>query len=57
MNERAGVEVGLRAYAASKTTALYMKGLNQAETMIFVRLYVLWFQRQLFFLKKCLNII
>ena len=38
------------AYAASQTTVLHVKGLNQTESPIFVILCVLCFQRQSFFL-------
>ena len=38
------------AYAASQTTVLHMKRLNQTESPIFVNLCVLCFQRQSFLL-------
>ena len=38
-----------RAYAASQTTVMHMKRLNQTESVIFVILCVLCFQRQSFF--------
>ena len=43
------VALWLRAYAASQTTVLHMKRLNQTDSPIFVILCVLCFQRQIFF--------
>ena len=43
-----GAGKGTGAYAASQTTVLHMKGLNQIKSLLFVVLCDLCFQRQSF---------